>query len=96
MEENFYEFLSLGLAVVVGIAGVIAFIYRKGQAHGIDVACGNRIENKIGDLEVKIDDMKTEGDEIHNELKEDIHIVGSKVDKLIGAFETFKQMVNKT
>ncbi len=96
MEENFYEFLSLGLAVAVGVAGILAFVYKRGQVAGVDKACGDRIEGKIGDLETKIDNMKVEGDEIHNELKESIHIVGSKVDKLIGAFETFRQFLNKT
>lgn len=88
--------LSVGLAVVAGIAGVLAFVYKKGKVDGIDKACGKRIESKIGDIEVKIDAMKTEGDEIHNELKNKLQSVGSKVDKLIGAFETFRQMVNKT
>lgn len=89
MEENFYEFLSLGLAVAIGITGVLAFIYKRGQTSGIDSACGKRIEDKL-------DTMKEEGDEIHNELKKGLQQVSADVNKLTGAFETFQQMVNKT
>ncbi len=96
MEQNFYEFLSLGLAVAVGVAGVIAFIYRKGQANGIDIAHGKKIEEKVNKIDEKIDTAKKEGDAIHNELKEGLQQVSKDVSKLTGSFETFKQMVNKT
>ena len=96
MEENFYELLSLGLAVAVGIAGVIAFIYRKGQAHGIDTACGKRIEDKIDNIDKKINTTIKEGDDIHDDLREGLHAIDSKVDKLTGSFETFRHLVNKT
>lgn len=95
MEENFYEFLSLGLAVVIGITGVLAFIYRRGQAHGIDIACGKRIEKKIDKLDKKIDDTRKDGDVVHNELRTGLQQISKDVSELTGAFKTFQQMANK-
>ena len=82
------EYISIGLAIVAGIAATIAYIYRRGITQGIDTACGSRIEEKL-------DEMKEEGDEIHNELKKEIHEIHSKVDNLIGAFDTFKELIKK-
>ncbi len=96
MEENFYEFLTLGLAVAIGITSVLAFMYKRGQAHGIDMACGKRIEKKIDKLDKKIDNTKKEGELIHNELREGLQQVSKDVSKLTGSFETFRQMANKT
>ncbi len=96
MEESFYEFLTLGLAVAIGVTSVLAFMYKRGQAHGIDMACGKRIEDKIDKLDTKIDNTKKEGDEIHNELKKGLQQVSKDVNQLTGAFRTFQQMANKT
>lgn len=88
-----YEILSLILAVAVGVTGVLAFVYKRGQKDGIDTACGNRIEEKI-------DNMQQEGEEVHNELKKDIgkvtkdiKMISSKLDTLKGSFDTFKDLV---
>ncbi len=84
-----FEFVSIGLAIIAAIATVFAFVYKKGQAAGLDKACGKRIEDKL-------DDMKKEGDEIHNELKKGLQQVSKDVNQLTGAFKTFQQMANKT
>ena len=76
------EYIAIGLAILTGIAATIAYIYRRGISQGIDTACGKRIEDKI-------DAMQEEGDIIHKELKSEIKKVSSKVDKLVGSFDTF-------
>ncbi len=81
----FLEIISIGLAIVAGIAATIAYIYRRGISQGIDTACGKRIEQKI-------DAMQTEGDTIHNELKSEMKTVSSKVDHLVGSFDTFLKL----
>jgi len=79
------EYISIGLAIVAGIAATIAYIYRRGISQGIDTACGKRIENKI-------DAMQKEGDTIHNELKSEMKTISSKVDHLVGSFDTFLKL----
>ena len=83
-----FEIISVSLAVVAGIAATIAYIYRRGISQGIDTACGKRIEDKI-------DKLQSDGDKIHNELKDEVHEIHSKVDKLTGSFETFKVLMKK-
>jgi preprotein translocase subunit SecF len=77
-----FEIISIGLAITAGIAATIAYIYRRGISQGIDTTCGKRIENKI-------DAMQKDGDKIHNELKSEMKKISSKVDKLVGSFDTF-------
>jgi len=79
------EYISIGLAIVAGIAATIAYIYRRGISQGIDTACGKRIEEKL-------DALQTDGDTIHKELKDEIHEINGKVDKLTGSFETFQKL----
>ncbi len=83
-----YELLSMGLAGMAGATAVVAFVYRRGRAAGIDTACGKRIEDKI-------DDLQREGDTIHGELKKELHQIHSKIDKLTGSFETFKELIGR-
>ncbi len=83
-----FELLSIAFAAVAGATAVIAFVYRRGRAAGIDKACGKRIEKKI-------DKMQAEGDKIHNELKTEIHEIHSKIDKMSGSFETFKELIGR-
>jgi argininosuccinate lyase len=80
------EGISIFLAITTAIAGTLAYAYKWGKVAGIDLACGKRIENKL-------EELKTEGDEIHKELKAELHEVHSKIDKLQGSFETFKHLV---
>ncbi len=80
------EYIVVGLAVITGIAATIAYIYRRGISQGIDTACGKRIEDKI-------DKLQTDGDNIHKELKEEIHEIHGKIDKLTGSFETFQELI---
>jgi len=82
------EYIAVGLAVITGIAATIAYIYRRGISQGIDTACGKRIEKKLNDL-------KTDGDKVHKELKDEIHEINGKVDKLTGSFETIKELIKK-
>ena len=39
--------------------------------------------------------MQADGDEVHAELKAEIHEINHKVDKLLGSFETFKELIKK-
>lgn len=82
------EYIAIGLGVLTGVAAAIAYIYRRGISQGIDTACGKRIEKKLNDL-------KTDGDKVHKELKDEIHEINGKVDKLTGAFETIKEFIKK-
>lgn len=80
-----FEYISVILAIVAGIAASLAWVYRRGKSAGIDATCGKRIEDKI-------DKMKEEGDKVHGELKKEIHEIHSQVDKLVGSFATFKEL----
>jgi len=83
-----FELLSVGFAAVAGATAVMAFVYRRGRAAGIDKACGKRIEKKI-------DKIQEEGDKVHRELKQELHEIHSKIDNLTGSFETFKELIVK-
>lgn len=83
-----FEIISISLAIVAGIAATIAYIYRRGISQGIDTACGKRIEKKLYT-------MQKDSDEIHKELKNEIHEIHHKVDKLQGSFDTFKELIKK-
>ena len=80
-----FELISIVLGVIAGIAAGVAFIYRRGKSAGIDAACGKRIEDKI-------DGIKKDGDKIHGELQKEVHEINSKLNKLVGSFETFKDV----
>jgi len=82
------EYIAIGLGVLTGIAAAIAYIYRRGISQGIDTACGKRIEEKI-------DALQKDGDKIHNELKTEIKKVSTKVDTLVGSFDTFIELTKK-
>jgi len=80
------EYIAVGLGIVAGIAATIAYIYRRGISQGIDTACGKRIEDKL-------DKLKKEGDTVHKELKNEIHEINGKIDKLTGSFEIIKELI---
>lgn len=82
------EYIAVGLGIVAGIAATIAYIYRRGISQGIDTACGKRIEDKL-------DKLKKEGDTVHKELKNEIHEINGKIDKLTGSFEIIKELIKK-
>lgn len=79
------EYIAIGLAILTGIAATIAYIYRRGISQGIDTACGKRIEEKI-------DALQKDGDIVHKELKTEIKKVSTKVDTLVGSFDTFMKL----
>jgi len=80
------EYISIGLAVIAGIAATIAYIYRRGISQGIDTACGKRIEDKL-------DELKKDGDKVHKELQDEIKTMHGKINNLQGSFETFKELI---
>ena len=90
-----WEIISLALGITTGVAAGAAWLYKKGQAAGIDKACGKRIEKKI-------DEMQIDGDKVHNELKKEVkdvkkevHEINKKLNTLNGSFETFKDIVKE-
>ena len=86
------EYVTIGLAVISGIAGAIAYIYRRGRTDGIDTACEQRIKEDIQSIGVKVDDMKEEGDKVHSEIVHDMKELNSKVDQIKGSTDVIRTL----
>lgn len=90
------EFLVAGLGVTTGIAGLLAYIYRRGKSDGIDSACEIRIKDEIKKLKKNADEHAKDDVIVHIELFKKIDIVDSKIDKLAGSVDVIKSIVTKS
>jgi len=90
------EFLVAGLGVTTGIAGLLAYIYRRGKSDGIDSACEIRIKDEIKKIKKSADEHAKDDIIVHQRLNKKIDIVDSKIDKLVGSVDVIKSIVTKS
>jgi len=62
------EYLTGGLAILVGVLGVLAWVYHRGRKEGMDTACERRIKEKIDGVIKAVADHKKEDHDIHEKL----------------------------
>jgi cbb3-type cytochrome oxidase subunit 3 len=86
------EYVTITLGVITGVAGAVAYIYRRGRTDGIDNACELRIKDDIQSVKSEVVNMKSEGIAEHKEIKADIKTLNSKVDEIKGSTDVIKSL----
>ena len=89
------EYVAIFLGATTGIAGLLAYIYRRGKIDGIDSACEIRIKDEIKKIKKSADEHAKDDIIVHNRLFKKIDNVDSKIDKLVGAVDVIKDIVTK-
>ena len=90
------EYLAVALGVTTGVAGLLAYIYRRGKSDGIDSACEIRIKDEIKKIKKSADEHAKDDIVVHNRLFKKIDVVDSKIDKLVGSIDVIKDIVTKS
>ena len=62
------EYVAVGLGVIAGVCGVLAWVYHRGVNSGIDSACEKRIKDKIEDVGKKVDDHMEDDRKTHKDI----------------------------
>ena len=82
------EYVAVGLGVIAGISGVLAWFYHRGFNSGLDNACETRIKDKI-------EEHMKEDEATHKEIFAKIDRVESKIDVISGSFDIIKAHITK-
>jgi hypothetical protein len=89
-----FEYIATLFAVATGVAGTVAFIYKRGHRDGIDSACEQRIKEDIRGLKESVDTIGIEKETAHKEIFTKISDVDSKVDQIKGSVDVMKDLLN--
>ena len=88
------EYITIGLAVISGVTGVLAWIYKRGHKDGIDSACEKRIKEDIKAVEKSVEIITKEKREEHKQIYNKISDVDSKVDEIKGSVDIMKDLLS--
>ena len=90
------EYITAGLACTTGIAGALAYIYKKGKGDGIDSACEIRIKDEIKTIKKNADDHAADDVAVHNSIFKKVDKIDGKVDKITGTLSVIEKIVTKS